>query len=407
MKKAAIIAILFFLILLGFFVFYKKPFFEKENKKQTELPEENTEVLDGKTLEEQVGQMLMVGFRGTEVSETSTIAKAIKELNLGGVVLFDYDVPSKSFPRNILNKEQVKKLTTNLQELATTTLFIAVDAEGGKINRLKEKYGFYNTPSHQELGRDESTTRVSEEATKLAKQLKEMGLNMNLAPVVDVNLNPENPVIGKLERSFSDDPFKVAEFSEAFIIAHQEEGIITVVKHFPGHGSSKEDSHLELVDITDTWQDKELIPYRQLQAGGIFAESGLDNAGKEPLIKAGMTAHIINKNTDPNLPATLSPLFLRDILREQIGFQGVIISDDMQMASIVQNFGFEEAIIKAVNAGCDILIFSNNSNQPYDDEIAFKAQQIIVQAVKEGKISQGTIEQAYQKIQSLKTEIGL
>jgi len=406
-KKAAIIAILFFLILLGFFVFYKKPFFEKENKKQTELPEENTEVLDGKTLEEQVGQMLMVGFRGTEVSETSTIAKAIKELNLGGVVLFDYDVPSKSFPRNILNKEQVKKLTTNLQELATTTLFIAVDAEGGKINRLKEKYGFYNTPSHQELGRDESTTRVSEEATKLAKQLKEMGLNMNLAPVVDVNLNPENPVIGKLERSFSDDPFKVAEFSEAFIIAHQEEGIITVVKHFPGHGSSKEDSHLELVDITDTWQDKELIPYRQLQAGGIFAESGLDNAGKEPLIKAVMTAHIINKNTDPNLPATLSPLFLRDILREQIGFQGVIISDDMQMASIVQNFGFEEAIIKAVNAGCDILIFSNNSNQPYDDEIAFKAQQIIVQAVKEGKISQGTIEQAYQKIQSLKTEIGL
>ena len=354
---------------------------------QLPLEEKSEKSITDQELKERIGQMLLIGFRGTEASEDSDIVKAIQDLNIGGVVLFDYDVPSKSFPRNIINPEQTKKLIADLQEFSATSLLIAIDAEGGLINRLKPKYGFIEVPSHQLLGEKDNPEETKKIAEELASQLADLGFNINLAPVVDLNINPKNPIIGNLERSFSDDPQKVVEQALAFIEGHKEYNILTTLKHFPGHGSSSSDSHKSLVDVTNTYQEKELIPYQEII--------------KKNMADTIMTAHIINRNIDPDYPATLSILFIEKILRQELNFQGVIISDDMQMGAITQNYGFEEAVIRAVNAGCDIIAVSNNG-QTYNESIAYQTRDIIFKAVKENKIPIKRITESSDRIQKLK-----
>jgi len=337
-------------------------------------------------LKNKIGQMLLLGFRGTQVAEDSYISKVIKDINIGGVILFDYDVPFQSFPRNIISPEQTKKLISSLQAYAKTPLFIAVDAEGGRINRLKEKYGFLKIPSAKEIG-NKNPEKAEIIYEKLASQLYDLGFNLNLAPVVDVNINPKNPVIGSLERSFSSDYQRVTDYALAFINAHNRKGIISALKHFPGHGSSSADSHLGLVDVTKTYKYYELTPYKELI-----------KKGKAEMI---MTAHIINRQVDPYYPATLSPNFLQKILRDKLDFKGVIISDDMQMGAITENYGFSEAVIRAVNAGCNILAISNNG-KTYDEDTVYKAFKVIFNAVKSGKIPMHKINDSYTKILYLK-----
>jgi len=363
-NKNKIILLIILIILTVSAVFLLKG--KLDYKPQEKL--ENQEISD-KEIAERIGQMIMVGFRGTEISEKSDIVKVIKDVKIGGVILFDYDVPSKSFPRNILNPEQTKELVFDLQRYSLSPLFVAIDAEGKEVNRLKKEYGFSG---------DSSPEGISQE-------LKDLGFNMNLAPVVDLNINPNNPIIGN--RSFSSDPQEVFSYAQTFIEAHNKKGIITVAKHFPGHGSSSNDSHLGLVDITETYREEEIIPYKLLL--------------EKDLLNAVMTAHIFNRDIDKNYPATLSSLFLKDILRDQIGFEGVIISDDMQMKAISDYYGFEDAIIKAINAGCDLLLFSNNASE-FDERIAYKIKDIIFQAIKDGKISKERIIESSNRIYSLK-----
>ncbi len=337
-------------------------------------------------LKNKIGQMLLLGFRGTQAYEDSYISKVIKDINIGGVILFDYDVPSQSFPRNIISPEQTKKLISGLQAYAKTPLFVAVDAEGGRINRLKEKYGFIKIPSAKEIG-NKNPEKAELIYEKLAGQLAGLGFNLNLAPVVDININPKNPVIGSLERSFSSDHETVTDCALAFINAHNRKGIISALKHFPGHGSSHHDSHLGLVDVTETYRHYELTPYKELI-----------KKGKAEMI---MTAHIINRQVDPDYPASLSPNFLQKILRDKLDFKGVIISDDMQMGAITENYGFSEAVIKAVNAGCNILAISNNG-KTYDEDTVYKAFKVIIKALKSGKIPMHKINDSYTKILYLK-----
>lgn len=354
-------------------------------------PKKNEKAFDKeKELKERIGQMIMVGFRGTEISKDSYIVKAIKDIKIGGVILFDFDIPSKSFPRNILNPEQTKKLISDLQDYSFTSLFVAVDVEGGKINRLKPEYGFSDFLSPKELGKIGDTEITKKEALKLSQELKNLGFNMNLAPVVDVNINPNNPIIGALGRSFSSDPQEVALHAQAFIEAHNQNNIITAAKHFPGHGSSSGDSHLGMVDVTETYGEEEIIPYKMLQEKG--------------LLNAVMTAHIFNRKIDKDYPATLSGIFLRDILRKEIGFKGIIISDDMQMEAITNYYGIEEATIKTINSGCDIVLFSNNSPLGFDEELPYKVQEIIYQAVKNGKIPEERITESSNRIYNLKRQ---
>jgi beta-N-acetylhexosaminidase len=383
-NKYILIAIIIIIFVSIFFLIIIN---NKNNKSEEVYQTENNEDLD-RELKDKIGQMLIVGFRGVEINNNSSIVKAINELNLGGVILFDYDVPSKGkIQRNIINPKQLKNLTSDLSQLAP--LFIAVDAEGGYVNRLKERYGFENIPSAQEMGQG-TLEQTKQYGNLLGKQLRELGFNLNFAPVVDVNINPENPIIGYLERSFSGNPEKVAEYASNFIQGLNQNKIISAIKHFPGHGSSENDSHLGMVDITKTYKQEELLPYKTLISSGYS--------------DMVMTAHVINSNIDPVYPATLSFLFLKNILRDELGFKGIIVSDDMQMEAIRENYGFEEAIIKSINAGCDILIISNN-NLTYDEQDYYRAVEIIFNAVKNQEIKEERINESYQRILLLKERI--
>jgi beta-N-acetylhexosaminidase len=346
-----------------------------------------------KELKKMIGQMLIIGFRGTEAGQNSYIVNEIKNDNIGGIILFDKDQPSQGTEkRNIESYDQTKKLISDIKVYSNSSIFVAVDSEGGYVNRLKEKYGFVNIPSAEKLGQDGDSTKTKDAANQLGKQLKDLGFNIDFAPVVDVNTNPTNPVIGYLERSYSDNPFKVAIYANQFIKGLKEENIIPAIKHFPGHGSSTSDSHLGITDVTKTYSQIELIPY-------IFLIKG----GYNDIV---MTAHIMNTNIDKDYPATLSPKFVTNILRNTLKFKGVVISDDMQMGAIADNYGSEEAAVLAINAGCDMLIVSNNI-KVYDEQAPSKIIDAIYAAVKDGKISEKRINESYSRIQSLKKKYNI
>lgn len=338
------------------------------------------------SLDEKIGQMLKVGFRGLEVSENSPVIQDIKKYHLGGVVLFDYDVPRDTAMRNVASPEQLRKLTQELQQASETPLIIAIDQEGGRVARLKPRYGFQPTVSAQYLGELQSADSTEKYAHQTGQILSELGINTNLAPVVDVNINAQNPVIGGIERSFSPDPLVVAQQAERYIQTLHQYGIITTLKHFPGHGSSKDDSHLGVVDVTDYWQQEELIPYKELI-----------DSGQADIV---MTAHIFNAKLDSDYPATLSKPVITGILRDSLGFDGVVMSDDLQMKAIRTQYGLKETIKLSIQAGVDMLSFANNSI--FDADIAAKAHQIIKELIEEGSISEDRIDESYQRIMKLK-----
>jgi beta-N-acetylhexosaminidase len=333
--------------------------------------------------------MLLVGFRGLSVDENHPLVSDILLRSIGGVVLFDYDVPSSSPVRNIESQDQLRSLVSSLQSFAAKPLIVAVDHEGGLITRLKEKFGFPKTFSAQFLGLENNLQFTFQQAEGMAGQLARLGINLNLAPVVDLNINPENPIIGKLERSFSEDPEEVVQHAERFIEAHHKKGVLCTLKHFPGHGSSVEDSHLGLVDITSTWSTKELRPYEELIQRGI--------------VDAVMTAHVYNRHLDPDYPATLSRRIITGILREKLDYNGVVISDDMQMGAISKSYGLETAVTMAIEAGVDILAFANNST--FDSGIAGKAAGIIKKLVISKKINLSRIDESYKRIARLKMKM--
>ncbi|HEX6983685.1 MAG TPA: glycoside hydrolase family 3 N-terminal domain-containing protein [Balneolaceae bacterium] len=339
-------------------------------------------------LDTKIGQMLMVGFRGLEIDENHPIVDDIKKRHLGGVVLFDYDVPLDTAVRNIQSPEQLGQLTEQLQSVAEIPLFIAIDQEGGVVSRLKTKFGFPPTVSVKYLGEVNNIDTTRKYARRTAKTLKKMGINTNLAPVVDLNTNPDNPIIGAIERSFSADPEIVAKHAATYIKTLHEYDIITTLKHFPGHGSSEDDSHKGYVDVTQTWQRKELKPYKNLIDRG--------------LADIIMTAHIFNARLDSTYPATLSEATISGLLRDSLNFEGVVISDDMQMKAIRSFYNLKEAIKKALQAGVDILVFANNTI--FQPDIAERAHQTIKELVESGEISRERIQRSYERIMELKQQ---
>lgn len=338
---------------------------------------------------QELGQLLVVGFRGTEINSESKIVKDIKEYNLGGVVLFDFDIESGEYGRNITNANQLLKLSSALVAYSQTPPIIAIDQEGGRVSRLKETYGFPKTRSAQYLGTldNEDSTRYYAKTT--AQEFMVVGVNTNFAPVVDVNLNPSNPVIGNYERSFSKETDKVVKHVGYVLDEFDKEGILSVLKHFPGHGSSTKDSHLGVTDVTNIWDESELLPYKKL-----FTERK---------INAVMTAHIYNARLDSLWPATLSERTIQGILRDSLGFNGVVFSDDMQMKAISDEYGLETAIEQSLNAGIDILVFANNL--VYEEDIARRAIQIIQKGIAQGRISETKVDSALARVGRLKKEV--
>lgn len=340
-------------------------------------------------LDVKIGQMIMVGFRGLDVNDNSPIVRDIFDRHIGGVVLYDYDVPADTPLRNIESPAQLKQLTAKLQAASPIPLLIAIDQEGGSVSRLKQSAGFPPTVSAKELGSINDLPLTRRNAAQIAKTLAELGINLNLAPVVDLDINPDNPIIGRLGRSFSADPEIVTGHAAEFIKAHHKLGVLCALKHFPGHGSSTGDSHLGLTDITNTWSSNELIPYENLIGQG--------------LADVIMTAHVYNANLDSEFPATLSKPVLTGLLRKQLNYDGVIISDCMQMRAITDHYGFEAAIRAAIEAGVDIILIANNS--VFDEDAASRAIAVIKKLVRQGKISPQRINQSYLRIKELKERL--
>ena len=331
------------------------------------------------SLDIKIGQMILIGLPQPKVD--STVLKEVREGKVGSIILFEKNIPAKN------SYIELKKITWTYQEAAPIPLFIAIDQEGGRVNRLKEKYGFPRSISAAKMGKYAiDSVRFYGETT--AATLAGLGINVNFAPVVDLASNPNNPIIATKERAFSANPDSVALFAKEFIKQHRKLGIVTSLKHFPGHGSSKDDTHLGIADVTNTWNENELIPYKSLIDSGY--------------IDAVMTAHIVNKKLDEKgLPGTLSGKITNDLLRGKLHFDGVVFSDDMQMHAITKHYPLEDAILMAINGGVDILTFSNNITGS-QERAADKVHQIIRKFVENGTITKERIDQSFTRIMKLK-----
>ena len=340
------------------------------------------------SLEDAVGQMLLVGFRGETLD--ADVREMLDEVRPGGVILYDRDFPSEGeAERNIASPEQVRALVSALQEQAQIAYFVAVDAEGGIVHRLKERYGFtVVVPSHQTLGAG-PVSETAAIAADLADELAELGINWNFAPVVDVNVVADSPSIGGLERSFSADPDIVAEHAAAFADALRDGGIIPILKHFPGHGSDAGVRLQGIPDVSETYQrDVELSPYRTL------IEDGYNDAV--------LVSHVVNRVLDESgRPASHSEEIVSELLRDELGFEGVIVSDDVMNQAIVEQYGLGEAAVAAIRAGADVLLAINQS-PGYDLDQLTQIKQAILQAVADGEISEDRIYESVERILALK-----
>lgn len=336
-----------------------------------------------------IGQTIMVGFLGQNEKDegVQAVRRQLAEGVIGGVVLF---------PENIASPEQLKSLTAFLRNARLSPApFIAVDQEGGKVQRLDKWNGHGRFPSAASVAKNPSY--ASPEAAErlygeMAKELAEAGFNMNLGPVVDLNLNPNNPVIGARDRSFGADPEVVISLATSFIKAHRAANIATVAKHFPGHGSSTADSHKTLADISETWRAVELEPYQRL--------------AKEGLLDAVMVGHLYHPRFSDmeKLPTSLSAKTMRALKEKSwINFGGVVISDDMQMGAVHDKFPPEQLAVKAIGAGTDVVVYSNVEGS--DPELGVKLHAGLVKAVCDGRLSRARIEKAYDAVVALKRRL--
>ncbi|MCP4458022.1 MAG: glycoside hydrolase family 3 protein [Cytophagales bacterium] len=338
------------------------------------------------SLDIKIGQMIMMGLDDfTKLDKSQPMFRSIQNGMLGGVILFEKHI-NKRHPFKQLNK-----ITKYIQEIAPSPVLISIDEEGGRVNRLKPKYGFPWTISAQCLGDLDNQDSTQYYTGQSARMMMKLGINMNLAPNVDVNINPNNPVIGNKERSYSEDYKLVTKHADLMVDEQKKYGLINVLKHFPGHGSSASDTHLGIADVSSSWKWEELFPYRSL----------IDSGN----IQAIMTAHIVNERLDESRkPATLSKKIMTELLRDFMGYKGVIISDDLQMHAISKHFGFEEAIVLSINAGVDILTFANNTELTEKITVEY-IHGVIKKSVLNGEISTKRINESFQRINKLKKEL--
>lgn len=345
--------------------------------------------VQAQTLEKKIGQMLMVGFHGTSAPANSQICQDIQKYDVGAVILFDYNPVDKSKPKNIANKAQVKHLTKELQACSHDgKLLIAVDQEGGRVQRLKSKYGFYGKfPKASDVIKMDQS-KIKSTYTKMSAELKSVGINYDLAPVVDLDINMKNHVIHGLGRSFGKNPKIVAKYASTFIDAMHSNGVLTSLKHFPGHGSSVGDTHKGFVDVSNLWKEVELKPYHLLK----------DKADTV------MVAHVFNRHLDDRYPASLSYSTITKMLRMKLGYHGVVITDDLQMGAISKKYGLKNTLKLAINAGDDILLIGNQLD-PKKVQGTKLLVDTVVSLVKSGEVKEESIDKAYARIQKLKKKL--
>jgi beta-N-acetylhexosaminidase len=335
------------------------------------------------SLDIKIGQMILIGFPKAEVDPE--VLREISEGKVGSIIIFEKNIPARN------SFVALKKITWTYQQAAPIPLLISIDQEGGRVNRLKDKYGFPKSITAEAIGKSPSLDSVRFYSESTATTLAGLGINVNFAPVVDLSSNRNNPIIAKVGRAFSANEDSVTLMAKEVIKQHRKYGVLTALKHFPGHGSSKDDTHLGIADVTNTWEDRELKPYQALIDSGY--------------VDAIMTSHIVNRKLEPDgHPGTLSDDVLAGILRQRLRFNGVVFSDDMQMHAITKHYGLEDAIKLAVNAGVDIMTFSNNIAGS-DERTVDKVHAIIRKMVENGQIKKERIDESYARVMKLKATL--
>ena len=318
-----------------------------------------------------LGELFVMGFSGLELSDETQ--KFIREAGIGGTILFapNYESPA-----------QVAELINQIQACRNELpLWVSVDHEGGKVQRFKKQ--FTRIPEAAGVAETGSAQLAFEVAALMARELKSVGININFSPVADINTNPKNPIIGR--RAYGSTEAEVSKFVSAAVRGHLTEGVQPCVKHFPGHGDTTVDSHLALPKVTtplETLREREFRPFTKGFKSGCALV---------------MTAHIVFPEIDPDRPATLSRKVLRSLLRDELRYKGLIISDDMEMQAITDHFGADEAPRMAIEAGCDLLIYRS-------EKAARLAHAALLQALEKGTLAPEIVLTAAERCRSLKRE---
>jgi beta-N-acetylhexosaminidase len=323
------------------------------------------------TVRRDIGQLLIGSLAGSTISPE--MRSLSREFSLGGVTLFS---------RNIEAPEQVAELSIDIQTLDTgLPLWVCVDQEGGRVARLRKP--FTEWPPMAVLGRSGSPELAARFAAALAAELKAVGITLDYAPVLDIHTNPKNPIIG--DRALAEDADLVARLGVAIVNALQNAGVAACGKHFPGHGDTSVDSHLDLPLVEhppDRIRRVEFVPFREaIRAGVAFI----------------MTAHVLVPSLDEERPATLSPRIVQSLLREELKYPGVILSDDLEMKAIAKSYAVPDAAVRAIAAGCDGLLICSG-----DVEIQAATLEALVHAVEDGRISYKRLDDAQKRLRTAK-----
>ncbi|MGR8948023.1 MAG: glycoside hydrolase family 3 N-terminal domain-containing protein [Gammaproteobacteria bacterium] len=330
-----------------------------------------------------IASMLLMGFLGSSTKSASARALAhdLSTRRVGGVCFLGH---------NTKNREDIENLSAMFNEAGNNiSALIAIDQEGGAVQRLGKRSGYSSFPRARTVATRHSSNEARDIYKELATGLKDAGFNLNLAPVVDLGVQPANPVVYRWGRTFGETPEIVTDFAAAFIEAHRAVGIATAVKHFPGHGSTLIDSHAQAVDLTNTWNEKELGPYKLLAANG--------------LIDIVMSGHLSHQAITEGLPATLSPKAVA-LIRNDLKFAGVVMTDDLDMKAIRTGFSLIDAVIRAIAAGYDLILLSN-SLKP-DPALPVRVIGAVETAVKEGRLSANSIHESAERLHKLKQQRG-
>ncbi|MFP4698070.1 MAG: beta-N-acetylhexosaminidase [Eubacteriales bacterium] len=341
------------------------------------------DMLNEMTLEEKVAQLFIVDIDSlnegvTVVNINNKIEGLLEDYPVGGVIFFS---------NNIIDISQTNNLINDLQKKSNLPLFVSVDEEGGIVSRIANNENMHATvlPGNEVIGKTGDTENAYKVGQILGKELKALGFNMNFAPVADVNTNPNNPIIGP--RAFGSDPEKVGNMVAKMVEGIQNESVSAVLKHFPGHGDTSTDTHKETVYV-----DHNIERLREIE----FAPFKM---GMDANVDAIMTAHISMPNvTDDNLPATMSKQIITDILRDELDYEGLIITDALNMKAISDYYSMGEAAVNAIDAGCDVLLMPIPFTEAYDS---------ILQAVSSGDITEERINESVRRILKVKYKLGL
>lgn len=323
---------------------------------------------------ELIGSSLMLGIRGSSMNQEETRAdlEMLKAIHCRGVVLFDHDIAG-NHPRNVLNPEQLGGFITDLRNELGSDLVVAIDQEGGQVSRLKQERGFLPSVSAAEFGSWEQIDQ-DQYAGKHARQLKQLGIDLNLAPCVDLAIEPHSPIIAGKERAFGDDQHTVVRCAGTIIEAHAREGVRCCIKHYPGHGSALLDSHLDMCDVTRSHAAEESEVFSTL----------IKRFGSSIAIMPG---HLIDRKIDDHLPASLSRNHLEQGLRGQMGFDGVIISDSLDMRAIRDHYGEGESAVLAIAAGCDVVLDGLNAPGFREPGAPLRIVDAILRAARAGELA--------------------